>query len=119
MTVDPPLPTTPPPPPGITVSIDTSGTNTAGETYNLMCSASVTGSTDQPSITWLEGDVEISNSTTRTVSAPTMRPSGGSYSNTLTFSPLAASHAGTYTCRATAAGNLMDTGMMVVSIQSK
>ena len=33
------------------VSISPSGTNTAGETYSLECSATVTGSADQPTIT--------------------------------------------------------------------
>ena len=84
----------------ITVSITpVSGTNTAGETYSLECSATVTGSNDQPTITWLDDDVEISSSdATRMVSVITMNP-GSSYSSTLTFAPLSASDTGTYTCR--------------------
>ena len=84
----------------ISVSITpVSGTNTAGETYSLECSATVTGSNDQPTITWLDDDVEISSSdATRMVSVITMNP-GSSYSSTLTFAPLSASDTGTYTCR--------------------
>ena len=79
----------------ISLSITASGTNTAGETYSLECSATVTGSTDQPTITWLD-----------TMNNPVpseMVTTTGSMS-TLTFNPLAASHAGTYTCRVTAGG---------------
>ena len=40
---------------GVTVSITTaSGTPTTGETYSLVCSVTVTGSTDQPTITWFD-----------------------------------------------------------------
>ena len=112
-----PSPTTPPSAPSITVSITASGTNTAGETYSLVCSATVTGSTDQPTITWLDDDVEISNETTRTVTASTMRPSGD-YSSTLTFDPLVASHSWTYTCRATVGGAVQN-ATEAVTVQSK
>ena len=79
----------------ISLSITTSGTNTAGETYSLECSATVTGSTDQPTITWLDPMNNPVPSEMVTIT--------GSMS-TLTFNPLAASHAGTYTCRVTAEG---------------
>ena len=84
-----------PGPVSISVSIAASGTNTAGETYSLECSATVTGSTDQPTITWLDpmNNPVLSEMVTTT----------GSMS-TLTFISLAASHAGTYTCRVTAGG---------------
>ena len=78
----------------ISLSITASGTNTAGETYSLECSATVTGSTDQPTITWLDPMNEVPSEMVTTT---------GSMS-TLTFNPLAASHAGTYTCRVTAGG---------------
>ena len=68
-----------------------------------MCSATVTGSTDPPTITWLGDGVEITTNSSRTVSATTSDGSNG-YSSTLTFNPLSASHAGTYTCRATVGG---------------
>ena len=61
----------------------------------LVCSATVTGSTDQPTFTWLDpmNNPVFSGMVTTT----------GSMS-TLTFSPLAVSHVGTYTCRVTAGG---------------
>ena len=92
LTVDHPLT---PSPPSITVSITASGTNTAGETYSLECSATVTGSTDQPTITWLD---PMNNPVPSEMVTTT-----GSMS-TLTFNPLSASHAGTYMCRATVGG---------------
>ena len=78
----------------MTASITASDTNTAGETYSLMCSVTVTGSTDQPTITWFG---PMNNPV-----SPEMVTTTGSTS-TLTFNPLSArSHAGTYTCRASA-----------------
>ena len=55
----------------------------------------MTGSTDQPTITWLD---PMNNPVPSEMVTTT-----GSMS-TLTFNPLAASHAGTYTCRVTAGG---------------
>ena len=94
----------------LTVSITTSGTNTAGETYSLVCSATVTGSTDQPTITWLD---QMNN----TVPSEMVTTTGSM--STLTFNPLAASHAGTYTCRATVTGKVTQTDTKVVSVESK
>ena len=78
-----------------------------------MCSVTVTGSTDQPTITWLDDGAEItSKSSIRTVSETTSDGSNG-YSSTLTFDPLSASHAGTYTCRATVGSDVLtDTEMI-------
>ena len=83
----------------IDVSITASGTNAAGLTYRLVCSATVTGhgSTDQPIFTWLLQD-PMNNQVDSGMVTTT-----GSMS-TLTFSPLTASHAGTYTCRVTVGG---------------
>ena len=107
-----------PPPQSIDVTtITSSGATTAGENYMLVCSVIVTGSTDQPSIIWLVAGVEVpSSDPTRTVLVTSGSTSG--YSNTLTFHPLAASHAGTYTCRATV-GSAMDTASRTVTVQSK
>ena len=55
----------------------------------------MTGSTDQPTITWLD---PMNNSVPSEMDTTT-----GSMS-TLTFNPLETSHAGTYTCRVTAGG---------------
>ena len=61
----------------------------------LVCSATVIGSTDQPTFTWLDP-------TNNPVPSGMVTTTGSM--STLTFSPLAASHAGTYTCRVTAGG---------------
>ena len=80
----------------VSVSITASGINAARQTYRLECSATLAESiNDQPTFTWLDpmnnpipcGMVTTTGST-----------------STLTFSPLAVSHAGRYTCRVTAGG---------------
>jgi hypothetical protein len=85
------------------VTISPSGIDTtAGQNNTLLCAVTVTGSNEQPTITWLTDDgVEIKSTSdaTWTVST-TSSDSPGNYSGTLTFSPLVSSHAGTYTCRA-------------------
>ena len=106
--------------PGITidvVSITSSGSNTAGESYSLECTITVTGSTDQPTITWLNdnGEEMPSSDPVRTV---TTSGSTGSYSSTLMFNLLAASHARTYVCRA-ALGSAMDSASRTIIVQSK
>ena len=93
----------------IAFSITPSGTNTAGETYRLVCSVTVTGSTDTPTITWLD---PMGNQV-----SPDMLNTTGSMS-TLTFSPLSASHAGTYTCRGTVEG-VMESEATTVSVNSE
>ena len=95
--------------PQLIVSITTSGTNTAGETYSLVCSTTVTGSTDQPTITWLDpmNNTVPSEMVTTTDSV-----------STLTFNQLAASHAGTYTCRAMI-GDTAEMKTTTVSVNSK
>ena len=87
------------------VLITPSGDQTAGETYSLECST-VTGSTD---ITWLDptNDPITSEMVTTTDSI-----------STLTFNPLSAFHAGTYTCRATV-GSTMQTATMDVTVESE
>ena len=99
------------------VSIASSGTGTAGESYSLECTVTVTGSDDQPTITWLDNDSEITSTTTRMVSEIT-GSAGSGYSRTLTFSPLRASDAGTFTCRATL-GNIASSKDVEVAVQGK
>ena len=79
----------------ISLSITASGTNTAGQTYSLVCSATVTGSTDQPTFTWLD---PMNNP------VPSVMVTTTGSMSTLKFSPLIVSHAGTYTCRVTTGG---------------
>ena len=101
----------------VTASITTSGTNTAGETYNLVCSVTVTGSNDQLTITWLNGGSEITSNSSRTASATTGDGSNG-HSSTLTFNPLSVSQAGTYMCTAMA-DNTTHTAMEEVIVRGK
>ena len=96
------------------VSITASGTSTAGETFRLMCTVTVTGSNDQLMITWLMGPMDnVINTNADGVTVVTT----GSMS-TLTFNPLSASHAGTYTCRATL-GSAVDSASTTITVQSK
>ena len=75
----------------IFVTITSYGTATAGESYSLVCSATVTGSTGRPTLYWWDS----SNAT-----LPIEMTSYMGNNFTLTFNPLTAAHAGTYTCRA-------------------
>ena len=109
------LPTTPQPtepsapPTTVTINVSpitTSGDNTAGESYSLECTVTVTGSNDQPTITWLMGPMITSGVVTN----------GGM--STLTFNPLSASDAGTYTCRATL-GSAMNSTSTTITVQSE
>ena len=96
----------------ITVSIGIlSGTNTAGEAYDLVCSAVVNGSSSQlqPSFTWL-------NPMNNPVD-PQMVNTTGSLSM-LHFSPLVASDAGIYTCKATL-GSVIQTTSINITVESK
>ena len=108
---EPPMTTTNVPTPiTITVSpITPSGAGTAGESYSLECTVTVTGSTDQPTITWLMGPMNDM------ITSGVMMNGGMS---TLTFNPLAASHAGIYTCRATL-GSAVDSASMTITVQSE
>ena len=91
------------------VSITSSGAATAGESYSLECTVTVTGSNDQPTITWLMDPMD-NMITSGVVTTGSM--------STLTFDPLAVSHAGTYTCRATL-GSAMDSASRTVAVQCK
>ena len=106
-------PSTTSPPPMVSVSITASGTNTAGETYSLVCSVTVTGSTDTPTITWFD-------SMDSTVPSDMVSTTGSM--STLAFNPLSTSHAGTYTCRATVDGGMQtnaNQGAVDVTVQGK
>jgi hypothetical protein len=101
----------------IDVSITSSGTATAGESYSLECTVNVTGSTEEPTIIWLDNATEITSTAARMVSGITGSADSG-YSSILTFSPLRASDAGTFTCRATL-GNVTNSQVFDVAVQGK
>ena len=75
-----------------------------------MCSATVTGLTDQPTISWLD---PMNNA------VPSEMVTATGSMSTPTFNPLAPSDAGTYACRATVTGNLTHTDSEVVYVESK
>ena len=78
----------------------------------------MTGSTEQPTITWLDNVTEIISTPTRMVSGIT--GSAGSYSSALMFSPLRASDTGTFTCRATLVlGNVASSQIFNVGVQGE
>ena len=92
------------PTPMVTVSITASGNNTAGETYSLLCSVTATS---KPTITW-------SDPTNKTILSDMVTATDNT--STLTFNPLSASDAGTYTCTATLGS---DSVSQVVTVQSE
>ena len=69
--------------------ITSTGTPTAGQTYSLDCS--VTGTADSATYRWFHSNGTRLPDTSQ-----------------LEFSPLLASHAGTYTCQATVGGVVME-----------
>ena len=69
----------------------------------------MTVSNDQPTITWLD---PMNNP------VPSGIVTTADGMSTLTLNPLSASHAGTYTCRATV-GNTMQTKTMDVTVESE
>ena len=85
-------------------TITLSGDNIAGDTFSLVCST-VTGST----VTWLDP-------TDAAVPSEMISVMGDVH--TLTFNPLAASDAGTYTCRAML-GSVVETVEMTVTVTSE
>ena len=87
----------------ILVIITSSGNNTAGYVYSLMCSTRIsTGLIGQPTITWLDSmDNEIIST-----------------NGILTFNPLMVSDAGMYTCRATL-GAIVETAEVMVTVESE
>ena len=101
----------------VSVAITTSGTSTAGETYNLECSVTVAGSIETPTITWLFGMTEITSDSFTTLSETASNGSNG-YFRMLTFDPLSASHAGNYSCKAAVSGEIQ-TGITMVTVQSE
>ena len=88
----------------IIITIMPGGDNTAGDDYSLTCSIIMisAGLTGQPTVTWLD---PLNNEIIPATSI-------------LTFNPLAASHAGTYRCRATL-GSTVETAAVMVTVESE
>ena len=97
----------------VSVSVTTipSGSPTAGETYSLECSATVSGSSDVPSYQWLVGPSDnrqpLNGGSSITIN-----------SNMVQFSTLRTSHGGIYTCQVTV-GDLVAETTSTVEIGRK
>ena len=76
------------------------GTPTAGQSWNLTCTALLNGTIGSPTIEWLSPNSNsISNSSNFTVENMIM-VNNSAYERTLVFSSVHTSHGGQYTCRA-------------------
>ena len=105
----------------LSVNITPSGSSTAGETYSLICSATLTSNRNPPlpdptipapTFEWFygpNGDVPLPFG----LAAPETVLSSGTYTSTLQFSPLNQSHAGNYTCRL-GVGSLVNNNVLAV-----
>ena len=99
------------------VSISSSGSSTAGETYSLTCSATISPNplpTNVPSPTfqWFFGPNNSSLPSGVTPSNTTI--TGNTYTSTLEFSRLSQRHTGMYTCRI-GAGKLANYAMVTIN----
>ena len=94
-------------------AVTSSGSNTAGESYSLKCTVTVTGSVDQPTITWLDPMDNIVISGVVTTGSASTR-----ILSTLILNPLTASHAGRYTCRIML-GSAMGSASTIITVQSE
>ena len=107
---------------GIFVTITSSGSNTAGKTFSLMCSATLHSrnpslpdpNIPSPTFKWFygpNGNAPLPSDLTPNTTVL----NNGTYTSTLQFSPLSQSlHAGNYTCRL-GAGSLVNSAMFTVN----
>ena len=84
------------------VIISSSGSSTAGETYSLTCSVTISpnplpANVPSPTFEWFFGP--DTSSLPSGVTPPVTTITGNIYTSTLQFSPLSQSHDGMYTCR--------------------
>ena len=104
------------------VTISPSGsTGTAGETYSLMCSATLhpnftpfPSDVSSPILEWLFGPNNSSLPSGVTSPLGTTFNDVDTYTSILQFSPLSQSHAGMYTCRL-GSGRLASNAMVTVN----
>ena len=111
------------PRPAITVSVNSEGNNTAGESYVLTCTVmeEIEGLTNMPSLQWLDpSDQAVANGEGITVGQIQITDTTAIL--VLTFDPVRTSHGGEYTCQGTLEsppGPLMNTSEQTVTVQSK
>ena len=86
------------------VTIFPSGSSTAGETYSIMCSATLLtpvplpSSVPSPTFEWFFGPNGNASLPSGATPTETVLVNGNTYTSTLQFSPLTQSHVGNYTC---------------------
>ena len=104
----------------LSVTISPSGSTTAGETYSLTCSATLSPrnpplpdpNIPSPTFEWFYGPNGNAPLPSDLTTIPTALNSG-TYTSTLQFSPLNQSHTGNYTCQL-GAGRLVNSSMFIV-----
>ena len=93
------------------------GTPTAGQSWNLTCTAILNGTIGSPTIDWLSpNNNPVSNSSIITVENMIM-VNNSAYERTLMFSSVHTSHGGQYTCRAVL-GEVSATNSTELSVKS-
>ena len=111
------------PRPAITVSVNSEGSDTAGESYALTCTVmeEIEGLTNMPSLQWLDpSDQVVVDGEGITVGQ--LQQNETTAILVLTFDPVRTSHGGEYTCQSTLEsppGPLMNTSERTVTVQSK
>ena len=81
------------------VTIESMGSETAGEEYQLICTVEVVeGLVVQPTVAWLDPTNQPASK--QSIAEGTAQRDGVSTTLTLTFTPLRTSHMGQYTCQA-------------------
>ena len=107
----------------LSVAIILSGSTTAGETYSLICSATLHArnpplpdpNIPPPTFEWFfgpNGNALLPSGSGLTPTETVLR--SGTYTSTLQFSPLSQSHAGNYTCQL-GAGRLINSAVVTVN----
>ena len=105
------------------VTISPSGSSTAGETYSLMCSATLfdpiplPSNVPSPTFQWFfgpNGNASLPSDVTPMATVMSNTPTSNTYTSTLQFSPLSQSHAEMYTCQI-GAGILANNTMVTVN----
>ena len=111
------------PRPAITVSVNSEGSDTAGESYVLTCIVmeEIVGLTNMPSLQWLDpSDQVVADGEGITVGQ--IQRTDTTAMLVLTFDPVRTSHGGEYTCQGTLespTGTLRNTSEQTVTVQSK
>ena len=110
------------PRPAITVSVNSEGSDTAGESYALTCIVmeEPVGLTNMPSLQWLDSSDQVVADGSTTVGQ--IQQTDTTAMLVLTFDPVQTSHGGEYICQGTLEsppGLLMNTSEQTVTVQSK